>query len=230
MAQRLLFPISRGSDPVFRRLSTHAEEREIAMANRRMVEVREEWRTASWPVSWSAIWVGALTAIAVGLIIGLGGVAVGAYKFGEEARIVSWHKFQLATLVWSVAGAFFSFVVGGWVAGKIRGSQTAETAILHGAVAWLVTIPMMLVFASLGAAGHLGIWYEGLHGTPFGVTAPAVTTDPLVATVARNAALGAMTALLVGLIGSVIGGWMASGEPMTLTYYRTRSAVSAPSR
>jgi hypothetical protein len=28
----------------------------------------------------------------------------------------------------------------------------------------------------------------------------------------------------LGLVGSVIGGWMASGEPMTFTYYRTRAA------
>jgi hypothetical protein len=39
----------------------------------------------------------------------------------------------------------------------------------------------------------------------------------------RNAAIGAATALLIGLIGSVIGGWMASGEPMTLTYRRART-------
>ena len=44
----------------------------------------------------------------------------------------------------------------------------------------------------------------------------------------RNSALGAVTALLIGLIGSVIGGWMASGEPMTFTYYRTRD--QQPSR
>jgi hypothetical protein len=42
----------------------------------------------------------------------------------------------------------------------------------------------------------------------------------------RNAALGAVTALLLGLVGSVIGGWIASGEPMTLTYYRTRDRLS----
>jgi hypothetical protein len=36
--------------------------------------------------------------------------------------------------------------------------------------------------------------------------------------------------LLVGLIGSVIGGWMASGEPMTLTHYRTRQPMYAPRR
>jgi len=43
--------------------------------------------------------------------------------------------------------------------------------------------------------------------------------------VTRNSALGALTALLLGLVGSVIGGWMASGEPMTFTYYRTRRTL-----
>lgn len=41
----------------------------------------------------------------------------------------------------------------------------------------------------------------------------------------RNSALGAVTALLLGLVGSVIGGWMASGEPMNFTHYRTRTRV-----
>jgi len=38
----------------------------------------------------------------------------------------------------------------------------------------------------------------------------------------QNAALGAITALLLSLIGSVIGGWMASGEPMSFSHHRTR--------
>lgn len=42
----------------------------------------------------------------------------------------------------------------------------------------------------------------------------------------RNSAIGALTALLLGLMGSVIGGWMASGEPMNFTHYRTRKTVS----
>jgi anti-sigma factor RsiW len=40
--------------------------------------------------------------------------------------------------------------------------------------------------------------------------------------VARNSAVGAVTALLIGLMGSLIGGWLASGEPMSLTYRRMK--------
>jgi len=45
--------------------------------------------------------------------------------------------------------------------------------------------------------------------------------------IARNAALAAVTALLLGLISGVVGGWMGSGEPMTFTHYRTRRERAA---
>ena len=93
---------------------------------------------AAWPVSWSGIWVGTLAALAVGLIIGLIGTAVGAH---EASRYVDWKKVRLIGLVFSVAGAFFAFVVGGWVAARIAGITRAETAILHGAIVWLWRCP-----------------------------------------------------------------------------------------
>jgi len=180
----------------------------------------------SWPVSWSAVWVGALTALGAALIIGLVGTALGAH---ESARIVSWRTFQFWSLVFSVSGSFFCFAIGGWAAGKILGARRAEPAMLHGVIAWLVTIPFLLVLASLGAAGYFGVWYGGLAGTPTWVP-PVVIVDPEAAIIARNSALGALTALLLGLVGTVIGAWMASGEPMTLTYYRTRAAVAPAAR
>jgi hypothetical protein len=189
------------------------------MADSRSTTVR--WEMVSWPVSWSAIWIGALAALAVSLIFGLIAIAVGAY---QDIHILSWHKFHVIALVLSVCGAFFAFVVGGWTAGKILGSRHAESAMLHGAIAWLVTIPLLLILASLGAAGYFGVWYHGLAGTPVWV-APAVVADPQTAAIlARNGALAALTSLLLGLVGSVLGGWMASGEPMTFTHYRTRAA------
>ena len=40
----------------------------------------------------------------------------------------------------------------------------------------------------------------------------------------RNSALAAAVAMLLGLLGATLGGWMASGEPMTLGHYRRRTA------
>jgi hypothetical protein len=205
------------------------------------VVVVESW--VPWPVSWSAIWVGALAAVALALLFGLGGIALGFHLLGPSQRIVDWHKFTAGALIFSVSGAFFSGVVGGWVAGKVTGILRSETAMLHGAIAWLVTVPLLLVLATLGAGSYFGGWYGGLAGqstwsAPVGgpATTPSTPLDPAareavereVARATRNSALGAVTALLLGLIGSVVGGWMASGEPMTLTYYRTRPERSVP--
>jgi len=85
-----------------------------------------------WPVYWSAIWVGALAALATALIIGLIGIALGMHVLGPESRVVDWHKFKIGALVFSVLGSFVAFVVGGWVTGRIAGLLRSEPAMLHG--------------------------------------------------------------------------------------------------
>ena len=176
--------------------------------------------TKGWPVDWSAIWVGALAAVTAVLVFGLIGIALGAHQVGK--KIVNLSDLGFAGLVFSVAGAFFSFVIGGWIAGTIAGTRRAETASLQGSIVWLVAVPLLLILAGLGAGGFFGSWYGGLAGTPVWASSSSVTADPNAAMIARNSALGAVTALLIGLMGSLIGGWMASGEPMSLTYRRAK--------
>jgi hypothetical protein len=171
-----------------------------------------------WPV-WSAVWVGALSALAVGLVIGLIGYAIGAHQL-TAPRTTTFSDVRLITTIFSVAGAFFAFVVGGWVAGRILGARRAEPAILHGVIAWLVTVPAMLLLGAVGATAMWGGWYGGLVASPAWVATPPTT--PEIAAAVRNGALASVAALLLGLVGSVIGGWMASGEPMMLGYYRRR--------
>jgi uncharacterized membrane protein YeaQ/YmgE (transglycosylase-associated protein family) len=191
----------------------------------------ESW--VAWPVSWSAVWVGALAAFCTALIIGLVGLAVGAHLLGPGARVENWHKAGWASLIFSVVGAFFSFVVAGWIAARIAGIRRSEPAMLHGAIAWLVAVPLLLAAGALGAGSFFGGWYGGLAGTPAWAppasataTAEPVLTPEQAAAVTRNTALGAVSALLLGLIGSVLGGWMASGEPMTFTHTRYRQQMA----
>jgi hypothetical protein len=178
----------------------------------------DTWRP--WPI-WSAVWVGALTALAVGLIIGLIGYAVGAHQF-TGPRLTTWKNIRLISVVFNVAGAFFAFVAGGWVAARIAGFRRAEPAMLHGGVVWLLTIPMLLALGSLGSVAAYGGWYGALAGSA-AWTAQLGATGGDVAAAVRNTALATVVALLVGLVGSVLGGWMASGEPMSVTYYRRRT-------
>jgi hypothetical protein len=181
-----------------------------------------EWnRPGPWPISWSAVWVGALAALTIGLLIGLIGFAVGAH---EASRAATWKNVKLITIVFSVAGAFFAFVVGGWAAGRIAGAMRAETAMLLGGLVWVLTVPLLMVAAAFGGTAHYGAWYGGLSASPAWATAAAasVPVDPNLAAATRNTALATVLALLLGLVGSVLGGWMASGEPMSLTYHRRR--------
>ena len=196
-----------------------------------------------------------MAALSVLLLVGLVGIALGAHLLGPEHRIVDMKKLGLWTLIFSVCGAFFSAVVGGWVTAKIAGILHSEPAIIHGAIVWLVTVPILVVGAALGAASLFGGWYSGLGpnsatsaNTPFARPDPlgAAATSEEIATyktqqteynrnvkqwhdetpqVTRNSALGAIMALLISLLGCVIGAWMASGEPMNFTHYRTRKPL-----
>jgi hypothetical protein len=130
--------------------------------------------------------------------------------------------------------------------------------MLHGAIVWVLSVPILMGAAALGAGAFLGSWHAGLAGSP--AWAPAAATPfvrpdlPLaVATPAeveqyraalaeyqrkvaqwndetpkatRNSALAAVSALLLGLVGAVLGGWLGCGEPMSITYYRTRPAYT----
>jgi hypothetical protein len=176
------------------------------------------------------VWTGTLAAMATALIIGLAAIALGAHQVGPGQRIVRWSEFGLGALIFSVGGAFASFVVGGWVAGTIAGIRRAEAASLQGAIVWLLAVPFLVILAGLGAGSYFGRWYSGLAGAPAWVQPTHLPVDPTTAVAARNSALAAITALLLGLMGGIIGGWLASGEPMSLTYRRQKRDRKGSSR
>jgi len=185
-----------------------------------VVRTLEGWH--HWPVYWSAIWVGTLAALSTALVLGLMGIAVGAHQMGPSGNIVRWSDFGLGALFFTVFGAFISAVVGGWIAGRIAGLRSSEPAMLHGAIVWLLGVPILVAFAALGVGGFFGGWYGGLIGGPVWAASPTTVVDPSAAIAARNSALATLLGLLLGLVGGVIGGWMASGEPMSFTAHRHR--------
>lgn len=195
-----------------------------AVSGEKLVVRYETW--TQYPVHWTAIWIGTLTALATALVLGLIGIAVGAHIVVPGYRLLKWSEFGFGALIFSVFGAFFSFALGGWVAGKIAGIRHSEPAALQGAFVWLLTVLMLILLAGLGAGSLFGTWYGGLTGAPGWIAPPPGPIDPNAVIAARNAALGAMTAILLGLVGSVLGGWLASGEPMSWTYDRRKTATT----
>src|SRR5712691_11907458 len=89
---------------------------------------------------------------------------------------------------------------------------SAAPAMLHGAVAFLVAVVVLVALGSLGGVVFEG-WYVGLSQSGK-VPATGQAVDSSAAKAAANGALAAATALPLGLAGNVIGGWAGSGEPM----------------
>src|ERR1700679_587360 len=93
-------------------------------------------------VNWSAVWVGALASLTSALLFGLIGTAIGATSVQKFSSFTTISRIEVAMVICS---AFFSFVIGGWVAAKIRGARHSEPAILHGVIAWLVATPLLVL-------------------------------------------------------------------------------------
>ena len=176
-----------------------------------------------WHLSWGSVFVGALAGLVAAVLFSLIALAIGAHKAVDD-RILKWADLGPVTIIVSVFGAFLASVIGAWVAAKMSGARRAEPAILHGVAAWLVTMGIVLLFAALSGANTLGGGYLG-GLTPPGAPTPTTTpVDPNTAIAIRNAAVGSTLGILIGLMGAVVGGWFASGEPMNVSYYRTRDS------
>ncbi|HEY8825297.1 MAG TPA: hypothetical protein VIP07_10455 [Candidatus Limnocylindria bacterium] len=174
-----------------------------------------------WHLSWGSVFVGALAGLVAAVLFSLIALAIGAHKAVDD-RILKWADLGPVTIIFSVLGAFFASLIGAWVAAKMSGARRAEPAILHGVAAWLVSMAIVLLFAALSGANTLGGGYLG-GLTPPGAPTPSTTpVDPNTAIAIRNAAVGSILGMLIGLMGAVVGGWFASGEPMNVNHYRTR--------
>jgi hypothetical protein len=179
----------------------------------------ENEKQVAWPVSWSAIFTGALSSFAAMTVFGLAGAATGITALSSVKNFSGWKSLSLIDTAFAIFGAFIAFVIGGWITGKIAGFRRAEPAMLHAAMSWLVALPMLLAFIALGMGKIFGGWYGGLVGSSPWTATAALSPSP---ETVRYVAVAALTALLLGLMGAVIGGWMACGEPMSITHYRKR--------
>src|SRR5881396_1437779 len=188
--------------------------------------VREDAWTA-WPVYWTPVIVGALASVVAVVLFGIIGTAVGSWKAGNEGRVTDFSGIGRVAVAYAVFASFLAFVIGGWVTARIAGIRRAEPAILHAAIAFLIATVLLLAMASFGGAVFNG-WYAGLAPSP-AVPTQAGPVDPSVAKAAAAGATAAAVAILLGLLGSVIGGWMGSGERMDFSFYeRERTRMRRP--
>ena len=180
--------------------------------DREVAKPVDSW--TAWPVYWGPVMLGAMAAVVATVLFGLIGTAVGAHKAGTEGRITTWRRVRRKR----VRGdrSFFALVIG--AGRRTRRVSAARNRHPHGAIL-VVAVSMRFVTPAVRRD------FKAVHSlapTPAVPAVPGQPVDPNVAIAARNGALAAAAALLMGLMGSVIGAWMASGEPMTVGNYRVR--------
>jgi hypothetical protein len=196
------------------------------MREGRTVAREDAW--TAWPVYWTPVIVGALASVVAVVLFGVIGTAVGSWKAGNEGRVTDFSGIGRVAVAYAVFASFLAFVIGGWIAARIAGITRAEPAILHAAIAFLVATVALLAMASFGGAVFNG-WYAGLAPSPAVPSQAGQPVDPNAAKAAAAGATAAAVAILLGLAGSVVGGWMGSGERMDFSFYnRERARMGRP--
>jgi hypothetical protein len=153
-------------------------------------------------VSWGAIIAGALLAVAVGAMLNILGLAVGATAVDATARDTpSASTFGIGAGIWLLVSNLVGLAAGGYAAARLSGTSDGTDATLHGLGVWAV--------AFLVSAVLLGNVVAGTASTAFGA----------VSSIVGGAARGA---------GSAVSAVADQANPQALID-RARLAMTGPS-
>jgi hypothetical protein len=119
----------------------------------RTVERRQIHNPAMRRASWSAIFGGAFIALAVLLLTGTLGIAIGATVIDPAGDSPGATAFGIGAGLWWLASGILALFCGGWAAGRLAGLRRRLEGPLHGAITWaLVTVgTVFLAMTVLGA-------------------------------------------------------------------------------
>jgi hypothetical protein len=130
------------------------------------------------PLSWGAIFGGAVTALGVWLLLDVFGLALGLSRIDPSA-IRNMRPWGIFVGVWSAITPLIALFVGGWVAGRGAGFLGRPSGAMHGLVVWGLTslagaAAFALVAAALiGGAASIGQAAIRAGGEAVGALAPS---------------------------------------------------------
>ena len=109
-------------------------------------------------VRWTPVFVGVLCAFTTMFLLASFGAAVGANTGLDSGRPFA------ASGLWPVISGLVAFLLGGYVAGKIAHAAVPGSGALHGALVFMLAVPLVLWLASQGARTSTS-WFGGVPGT-----------------------------------------------------------------
>lgn len=143
-------------------------------------------------VSWGAIFAAVVIALALQILFGMLGAAIGASTIDPVSAngAPDPAAFGIGAGIWWVVTSLLSMLIAGWVAGHLAGTPRRSDAMLHGLAAWALATVLMLYLVS-SAAGSLFSGVASVVGKVADVSAQGVAAAaPAVADQAKQAAQG----------------------------------------
>ena len=115
-------------------------------------------------ISWGAILAGAITALALVLLLNLLGVAVGAMLIDPAAAEAgpSVGTLGIGAAAWAIISLLVAIFAGGWVAGRLAGAPEPTDGMIHGWLTWGFCTLLALFIATSTATSILGSAFGAL--------------------------------------------------------------------
>lgn len=180
-------------------------------------------------ISWGAVIAGALVAVAIGVMLTLLGVAIGATSFNPyEIEADSDEVVSVAGGLYMAFSQLVALQIGAYIAARGARFPDHHGGLLHGLAVWGLAVMIVLVGAGLGASvGSAGLLAGPGAGAQIAETMREVgqvvgpgTPDPDELAAAERAADFTATiawwgfaCFALGLAGAIAGGWLGAHHP-----------------
>ncbi len=109
-------------------------------------------------ISWGAVLAGGIVAVAVGAMLNILGLAIGATTIDPVAvgDTPSASTFGIAGGIWLLVANLIGLAVGGYVAARLSGTADDTDGVLHGLSVWAIGFLISAVLLGNAAAGAAG--------------------------------------------------------------------------
>lgn len=125
-------------------------------------------------ISWGAVFAGGVVAVAVGVMLSILGVAIGASAVdAANAETPGAGSFSIAAGVWLLVSNLIGLLTGGYVAARLSGSADSTDSALHGLSVWAIGYLLSAVLLGNVAAGAASTAVQGVGSLLGGVSQAA---------------------------------------------------------
>lgn len=128
-------------------------------------------------ISWGAVFAGIVVTLALQLLLGILGLAIGANSINPLQEQNPASGLGTGTVIWFAVSTLLALFTGGWVAGRLAGMPQRLDSLLHGLLTWGLTalVTFYLLTTTVGGliSGAAGVLGQGMALLGQGATAAA---------------------------------------------------------